>query len=165
MKSTKVMLLSTTLVPCILPCCSPLHTYYVAHHFSRFVLLLTMLLCLPNHQQPQRTKDLLFWTKGAASFLIPVFLAQVTQKTMLSSWSKLYKVFARCSALVITAEENICCEELCAKMTAAIDRETLMVRRWERTCHYGKNRNKDVFSTSGRIVRSSLPLWRNLSYW
>uniref|UniRef100_A0A4W6EYT3 Replication timing regulatory factor 1 n=1 Tax=Lates calcarifer TaxID=8187 RepID=A0A4W6EYT3_LATCA len=29
----------------------------------------------------------------------------------------LYKVFARCSALVVTAEENICCEELCAKMT------------------------------------------------
>lgn len=44
---------------------------------------------------------------------------------MLSSWSKLYKVFARCSALVVTAEENICCEELCAKMAATIDRETL----------------------------------------
>uniref|UniRef100_A0A4W6F0H3 Replication timing regulatory factor 1 n=1 Tax=Lates calcarifer TaxID=8187 RepID=A0A4W6F0H3_LATCA len=39
------------------------------------------------------------------------------QKSMLSTWSKLYKVFARCSALVVTAEENICCEELCAKMT------------------------------------------------
>uniref|UniRef100_A0A669BYY2 Replication timing regulatory factor 1 n=1 Tax=Oreochromis niloticus TaxID=8128 RepID=A0A669BYY2_ORENI len=38
------------------------------------------------------------------------------QKSMLSSWSKLYKVFACCSALVVTAEENICCEELCAKM-------------------------------------------------
>ncbi len=46
---------------------------------------------------------------------------------MLSTWSKLYKVFARCSALVVTAEENICCEELCAKMTAAIDRDALMV--------------------------------------
>uniref|UniRef100_A0A8D0A8B9 Replication timing regulatory factor 1 n=1 Tax=Sander lucioperca TaxID=283035 RepID=A0A8D0A8B9_SANLU len=45
------------------------------------------------------------------------------QKSMLSSWSKLYKVFARCSALVVTAEENICCEELCAKMAAAIDKD------------------------------------------
>lgn len=46
---------------------------------------------------------------------------------MLSSWSKLYKVFARCSALVVTAEENICCEELCSKMAAAIDSEALKV--------------------------------------
>uniref|UniRef100_A0A671Z0J4 Replication timing regulatory factor 1 n=1 Tax=Sparus aurata TaxID=8175 RepID=A0A671Z0J4_SPAAU len=45
------------------------------------------------------------------------------QKSMLSTWSKLYKVFARCSSLVVTAEENICCEEFCAKMTAAIDRD------------------------------------------
>ncbi|XP_028249395.1 telomere-associated protein RIF1 [Parambassis ranga] len=54
-------------------------------------------------------------------------LPQAAQKSMLSSWSKLYKVFARCSALVITAEENICCEELCAKVAAAIDREVLKV--------------------------------------
>lgn len=50
---------------------------------------------------------------------------------MLSTWSKLYKVFARCSALVVTAEENICCEELCAKMTASIDKDALMVSRGE----------------------------------
>ncbi|XP_067372207.1 telomere-associated protein RIF1 isoform X2 [Channa argus] len=54
-------------------------------------------------------------------------LQQVAQKSMLSAWSKLYKVFARCSALVVTAEENICCEELCAKMTASIDRDALKV--------------------------------------
>lgn len=48
---------------------------------------------------------------------------------MLCTWSKLYKVFARCSALVATAEENICCEELCAKMAATIDRKALMVSR------------------------------------
>ncbi|KAM6934601.1 telomere-associated protein RIF1 [Xenentodon cancila] len=54
-------------------------------------------------------------------------LPQATQKSMLSSWSKLYKVFARCSALVVTAEENICCEELCVKMAAAVDREALAV--------------------------------------
>uniref|UniRef100_A0A7N6FFZ1 Telomere-associated protein Rif1 N-terminal domain-containing protein n=1 Tax=Anabas testudineus TaxID=64144 RepID=A0A7N6FFZ1_ANATE len=50
-------------------------------------------------------------------------LQQVTQKSMLSAWSKLYKVFARCSALVVTAEENICCEEFCAKMAASIDKD------------------------------------------
>ncbi|XP_071775696.2 telomere-associated protein RIF1 [Centroberyx gerrardi] len=54
-------------------------------------------------------------------------LQQTTQKSMLTTWSKLYKVFARCSALVVTAEENVCCEELCAKMAAALDREALMI--------------------------------------
>ncbi|KAM3607607.1 uncharacterized protein V6R79_010545 [Siganus canaliculatus] len=54
-------------------------------------------------------------------------LQQTSHKSMLSTWSKLYKVFARCSALVVTAEENICCEELSAKMTTAIDRDALMV--------------------------------------
>ncbi|KAK7913731.1 hypothetical protein WMY93_013942 [Mugilogobius chulae] len=54
-------------------------------------------------------------------------LQQASQKSMLSMWSKLYKVFARCSALVITAEENICCEELCIKMAAALDKDTLTV--------------------------------------
>nr|XP_020477350.1 telomere-associated protein RIF1 [Monopterus albus] len=53
-------------------------------------------------------------------------LQQATQKSMLSTWSKLYKVFARCSALVATAEENVCCEELCTKMTASVDKNTLM---------------------------------------
>lgn len=46
---------------------------------------------------------------------------------MLSSWSKLYKVFARCSALVATAEENIGCEELCTKMNTVINKEALLV--------------------------------------
>lgn len=46
---------------------------------------------------------------------------------MLVSWSKLYKVFACCSALVATAEENICCEELCTKMNTVIDKEALLV--------------------------------------
>ncbi|XP_072301110.1 telomere-associated protein RIF1 [Eucyclogobius newberryi] len=54
-------------------------------------------------------------------------LQQASQKSMLSMWSKLYQVFARCSALVVTAEENICCEELCTKMAAALDKDTLMV--------------------------------------
>ncbi|XP_061735435.1 telomere-associated protein RIF1-like [Nerophis ophidion] len=53
-------------------------------------------------------------------------LEQASQKSMLSTWSKLYKVFARCSSLVVTAEENVCCEEFCAKMATTVDRETLM---------------------------------------
>ncbi|MCJ8732578.1 hypothetical protein PDJAM_G00213040 [Pangasius djambal] len=52
-------------------------------------------------------------------------LPQMTQKTMLSTWSRLYKAFARCSALVATAEENVCCEELCARISAALDGEAL----------------------------------------
>uniref|UniRef100_A0A1A8FWX4 RAP1 interacting factor homolog n=3 Tax=Nothobranchius korthausae TaxID=1143690 RepID=A0A1A8FWX4_9TELE len=54
-------------------------------------------------------------------------LPQAAQRSMLSSWAKLYKVFARCSALVATAEENVCCEEFCSKMAAAVDREVLAV--------------------------------------
>ncbi|KAF7709532.1 hypothetical protein HF521_016382 [Silurus meridionalis] len=52
-------------------------------------------------------------------------LPQMTQKTMLSTWSRLYKAFARCSALVATAEENVCCEELCARISTALDGEAL----------------------------------------
>ncbi|KAJ8407122.1 hypothetical protein AAFF_G00287980 [Aldrovandia affinis] len=52
-------------------------------------------------------------------------LPQATQKSLLCTWSKLYKTFARCSALVATAEENVCCEDLCAKMTAALDAQAL----------------------------------------
>lgn len=46
---------------------------------------------------------------------------------MISTWSRLYKAFARCSALVATAEENTCCEELCVKISASLDREALKV--------------------------------------
>lgn len=52
-------------------------------------------------------------------------LSQTTQKSMISTWSRLYKAFARCSALVATAEENVCCEELCAKISASLDAEAL----------------------------------------
>lgn len=78
---------------------------------------------------------------------------------MLSSWSKLYRVFACCSALVATAEENVCCEELCTKMNAVIDKEALLVGMsadtWfvlrsflhlhsaiDRNCSYLKKENK-----------------------
>lgn len=50
---------------------------------------------------------------------------------MISTWSRLYKAFARCSALVATAEENICCEELCAKISASLDSDSLKVRHFQ----------------------------------
>ncbi|KAL6484729.1 hypothetical protein MHYP_G00067740 [Metynnis hypsauchen] len=52
-------------------------------------------------------------------------LPQTMQKTMLSTWSRLYKAFARCSALVATAEENVCCEELCARISATLEGQAL----------------------------------------
>ncbi|XP_054915867.1 telomere-associated protein RIF1 isoform X2 [Poeciliopsis prolifica] len=64
---------------------------------------------------------------SALMFPITHLLQQASQKSLLSSWSKLYRVFARCAALVVTAEENICCEELCVKMAAAADSEALRV--------------------------------------
>ncbi|XP_041119155.1 telomere-associated protein RIF1-like isoform X2 [Polyodon spathula] len=45
---------------------------------------------------------------------------QGTMKPLLRSWAELYRVFARCAALVATAEENVCCEELCVKMTPVL---------------------------------------------
>uniref|UniRef100_A0A8C1ZYJ1 Replication timing regulatory factor 1 n=1 Tax=Cyprinus carpio TaxID=7962 RepID=A0A8C1ZYJ1_CYPCA len=54
-------------------------------------------------------------------------LPQTTQKGMIGTWSRLYKAFARCSALVATAEENTSCEELCAKICGSLDSEALKV--------------------------------------
>ncbi|XP_074858060.1 telomere-associated protein RIF1 isoform X2 [Carettochelys insculpta] len=50
---------------------------------------------------------------------------QPTMKSLLRTWSELYRTFARCAALVATAEENLCCEELCAKISGLED-ETLL---------------------------------------
>uniref|UniRef100_A0A8C1H4Z7 Replication timing regulatory factor 1 n=1 Tax=Cyprinus carpio carpio TaxID=630221 RepID=A0A8C1H4Z7_CYPCA len=52
-------------------------------------------------------------------------LPQTTQKAMIGTWSRLYKAFARCSALVATAEENTSCEELCAKICGSLDSESM----------------------------------------
>uniref|UniRef100_A0A803VCJ4 Replication timing regulatory factor 1 n=1 Tax=Ficedula albicollis TaxID=59894 RepID=A0A803VCJ4_FICAL len=46
---------------------------------------------------------------------------QPTLKSLLRSWSDLYRAFARCAALVATAEENLCCEELCAKIISGLE--------------------------------------------
>ncbi|NXH16284.1 RIF1 protein, partial [Bucco capensis] len=49
---------------------------------------------------------------------------QPTMKSLLRAWSELYRTFARCAALVATAEENLCCEELCAKIVSGLEGET-----------------------------------------
>ncbi|XP_016061212.1 PREDICTED: telomere-associated protein RIF1 isoform X2 [Miniopterus natalensis] len=46
-----------------------------------------------------------------------------TMKTLLRTWSELYRAFARCAALVATAEENLCCEELSSKIMANLEDE------------------------------------------
>ncbi|XP_072468054.1 telomere-associated protein RIF1 isoform X2 [Notamacropus eugenii] len=43
-----------------------------------------------------------------------------TMKSLLRTWSELYRTFARCAALVATAEENLCCDELCLKMMSGL---------------------------------------------
>ncbi|NWU06560.1 RIF1 protein, partial [Cephalopterus ornatus] len=50
-------------------------------------------------------------------------LFKPTMKSLLRSWSELYRAFARCAALVATAEENVCCEELCAKIMSGLEGE------------------------------------------
>ncbi|XP_072114766.1 telomere-associated protein RIF1 isoform X3 [Mobula birostris] len=48
-------------------------------------------------------------------------LPQSTVKSALRTWAELYKTFARCAALVATAEANVCCEELSVKILAILD--------------------------------------------
>ncbi|XP_010602964.1 telomere-associated protein RIF1 isoform X2 [Fukomys damarensis] len=50
----------------------------------------------------------------------------VTMKALLRTWSELYRVFARCAALVATAEENLCCEELSSKIMSSLEEETFL---------------------------------------
>uniref|UniRef100_A0A8C3Q2Y9 Replication timing regulatory factor 1 n=1 Tax=Chrysolophus pictus TaxID=9089 RepID=A0A8C3Q2Y9_CHRPC len=53
---------------------------------------------------------------------------QPTMKSLLRAWSDLYRAFARCAALVATAEENLCCEELCAKIISGLEANVLSDR-------------------------------------
>ncbi|XP_048201441.1 telomere-associated protein RIF1 isoform X2 [Perognathus longimembris pacificus] len=60
----------------------------------------------------------------------------VTMKTLLRTWSELYKAFARCAALVATAEENLCCEELSSKILSSLEDGILLnVVFLDRTVH------------------------------
>lgn len=54
-------------------------------------------------------------------------LLKPTLKSLLRTWSDLYRAFARCAALVATAEENLCCEELCAKIISGLEGEAPVV--------------------------------------
>ncbi|XP_075385890.1 telomere-associated protein RIF1 isoform X2 [Tenrec ecaudatus] len=49
-----------------------------------------------------------------------------TMKTLHRTWADLYRTFARCAALVATAEENLCCEELSSKILSSLDDEELL---------------------------------------
>uniref|UniRef100_A0A8C5RMG7 Replication timing regulatory factor 1 n=1 Tax=Laticauda laticaudata TaxID=8630 RepID=A0A8C5RMG7_LATLA len=51
---------------------------------------------------------------------------ELAMKTLLRSWSELYKAFARCALLVATADDNICCEELCAKIISGLKDEAYL---------------------------------------
>ncbi|XP_050195598.1 telomere-associated protein RIF1 isoform X3 [Myiozetetes cayanensis] len=48
---------------------------------------------------------------------------QPSMRSLLRSWAELYRAFARCAALVATAEDNVCCEELAAKVLAGLQGE------------------------------------------
>lgn len=48
-------------------------------------------------------------------------------KALLKTWSELYRAFTRCAALVATAEENLCCEELSSKIMCSLEDEALSV--------------------------------------
>uniref|UniRef100_A0A8C3JNJ7 Replication timing regulatory factor 1 n=1 Tax=Calidris pygmaea TaxID=425635 RepID=A0A8C3JNJ7_9CHAR len=60
---------------------------------------------------------------------------QPTMKSLLRTWSELYRAFARCAALVATAEENLCCEELCAKIISGLEGETPMFAMMDGLTH------------------------------
>uniref|UniRef100_A0A8C3EKC8 Replication timing regulatory factor 1 n=1 Tax=Corvus moneduloides TaxID=1196302 RepID=A0A8C3EKC8_CORMO len=60
---------------------------------------------------------------------------QPTLKSLLRTWSDLYRAFARCAALVATAEENLCCEEICAKIISGLEGETPMFFMLEGLTH------------------------------
>ncbi|NWJ01599.1 RIF1 protein, partial [Crypturellus undulatus] len=69
-----------------------------------------------------------------SALLLPVFhifpvpeFPQPTMKSLLHTWSDLYRAFARCASLVATAEENVCCEELCAKIISGLEGEIPVV--------------------------------------
>ncbi|KAM5152435.1 telomere-associated protein RIF1 isoform 2-T2 [Mantella aurantiaca] len=55
------------------------------------------------------------------SHIFPVStIPQPTVKTLMRTWSELYKTFARCASLVTTTDENVCCEELCSRIFSVL---------------------------------------------
>ncbi|XP_018409096.1 PREDICTED: telomere-associated protein RIF1 [Nanorana parkeri] len=67
------------------------------------------------------------------SHIFPVSsFPQPTLKTLMRTWSELYKTFARCSSLVTTTDENVCSEELCARILSAIGNQPMSFSLLER---------------------------------
>ncbi|CAN2389050.1 Replication timing regulatory factor 1 [Pristimantis euphronides] len=59
-------------------------------------------------------------------------IPQPTMKTLMRTWSELYKVFSRCAALVTTTDENVCCEELCSRILSVLGDQSLGLQFLER---------------------------------
>ncbi|XP_073503310.1 telomere-associated protein RIF1 isoform X2 [Phyllobates terribilis] len=67
------------------------------------------------------------------NYIFPVAeIPQPTMKTLLRTWSELYKAFSRCAALVTTTDENVCCEELCSRILAAYGDQAVKLPLLER---------------------------------
>ncbi|XP_038045244.1 telomere-associated protein RIF1-like [Patiria miniata] len=67
-----------------------------------------------------------------ASLMLPIqhllqsdSVPQMTVKTLLKTWAELYQAFARCAAVVTTADSNLGCEELCTKILACLNSQPL----------------------------------------
>ncbi|KAJ8025295.1 Telomere-associated protein RIF1 [Holothuria leucospilota] len=48
--------------------------------------------------------------------ILPFGIPLPTTKTLLKTWTDLYQAFTRCAAMVTTAGENQCCQDLCSKI-------------------------------------------------
>ncbi|XP_066431304.1 telomere-associated protein RIF1 isoform X2 [Eleutherodactylus coqui] len=59
-------------------------------------------------------------------------IPQPTMKTLMRTWSELYKAFSRCAELVTTTDENACCEELCSRILTGLGDQTLSLPLLER---------------------------------
>jgi len=55
-------------------------------------------------------------------------LFQITAKSVLKLWEKLYASFARLSSMVVNVEANIGCEEFAGRVLSSIDDLNLKVR-------------------------------------
>ncbi|KAL5006938.1 hypothetical protein ScPMuIL_015744 [Solemya velum] len=55
---------------------------------------------------------------------LPQNISQASSKTLLKTWTDVYRSFARLSALVTNAEANISCEDLCQRLLDAVNADT-----------------------------------------
>uniref|UniRef100_UPI00358E8BF3 telomere-associated protein RIF1-like isoform X2 n=1 Tax=Myxine glutinosa TaxID=7769 RepID=UPI00358E8BF3 len=86
-------------------------------------------------------------------------LSQDLQNASIIDWTKLYQAFARSAVLVVTAEANVWCEELCARFLPLFTSEALthsfvleaavrligvMLEEFDFTAHHKKPRTEDT---------------------